>query len=220
MKGVVVSYRAPELIFNAVTSIKRFHKRLPILIVDGSGAKHECRKVIQSLCKKYPDIETQFHAENVGHGVGLHLGIQAAKTKNVLIFDSDIIVRRPFIADMLIHRFIYGIGQIIHVDEVGKNADTGFRYLHPHFAIINSFQYFKHRPFVNRGAPLINAMKEMHGQNLLIDFPVQDYVTHLERGTVNILRGERNPTKMTPATKHSIQHHVLKVGRQGLKNRF
>lgn len=210
MTGVVVSYRAPELIFDAVCSMKRFHRTLPIHIVDGSGRNHECRKTIQMLINKFEGVTAQCHDRNIGHGNGLHAGICQVNAKNVLIFDSDIIVNRPFIADILRFPLFYGVGKIVHVDDKGENVSRGTKYVHPYFSVINRSMYFEHAPFENHGAPLLKAMKSIRDKSLLIDFPVENYVTHLERGTRNLLQGQSR-IKPTVNQKQTTRHSVFQV---------
>jgi len=63
------------------------------------------------------------------------------------------------------------------------------------FALIDKEKYYQFKPFVNHGAPFISAAKSIDstGKDLLIDFPVKDYVFHHGRVTRRLRPKEFNP---------------------------
>jgi len=203
--GIVVSCNTPDLIRDAVESLKSFHSKMNIIIVDGSDKGNSCQYVVKNLCNKHKGVKAFLFGSNIGHGIGLDFGIKQATSKNVLIFDSDIEVKKPVIQDMLIHGRFYGIGQVVYVDNTGRNAATGIKYLHPHFAIISRREYFAHPGFRNAGAPLLVTMRSVNS-NKIIDFNVSEYVLHKERGTRIILKPEERSRAQNIQRKQITQH--------------
>ncbi len=149
--AVVVCHNTPNLIREAVESMAAFHPKLPILIVDGSDTGHECQSTVRKLGLQLPEVRYFTANKNVGHGDGLHLGISMMFAKNILVFDSDIEVKREFLLDMLCHEDFYGVGHVITVDPTGMNAASGIHYLHPYCALINREKYFQYAKFRNAG---------------------------------------------------------------------
>ena len=176
--AVVVNYNTPELLRAAISSIRKFYAQLPIIIVDGSEV---C--TIKELAQD-PNILICHPRYNIGHGLGLEMGIKNVTTKNILVFDSDIEMLKPCIElmEIALKEDVYGVGLVVQVDETGHNVDKGIPYLHPHFALINKRH---HIAFVHSGAPALKAMRQLNNnKNLrLINMDVSRYVLHKERGT-------------------------------------
>ena len=195
--AVVVCHNTPDLIRKAVLSMMKYQPEVKILIVDGSDPKNHCQRVVQMLSEKFWNVKAFTLGYNIGHGAGLNYGISKATTKNVLIFDSDIVVRKPFLYDMLSFTDFYGVGKVVKVNDHGENSEEGIRYLHPYFAMISRKGYFQRKPFMNSGAPCLQAMKDLqsigrpYSESVLIDFPVEDYVLHHERGTRKVIKRGR-----------------------------
>lgn len=198
LTGVVVCYNTPELIRDSVQSIRNFYKNLQIIIIDHSQNGSNCWREVQSI-KRLGNISLIQTNKNLGHGIGLNMGIEHVKTDNILIFDSDIVMRVPCLEVMMmgLSKDTYGIGQVIKVDKNGVNNNDGIEYLHPHFAIIKKDFYNIFAPFRNHGAPLLDTMKGLSYSNVKIkDFPVSNYILHKERGTVNTIRPVRVQQKI------------------------
>lgn len=220
--GIVVTYNTPQLIRNAISSIRRFYKDLPILIIDGSPEGSHCYLEVERL-KRFGMVDVRHETSNIGHGRGLHLGISMTKQENILVFDSDIVMKRPCLELMqfkLLHPLVYGIGQIVRVDMTGHNHPNGMEYLHPHFAMISRRHYNNFNPFIHHGAPFIKAAHSLYSQQLvqMLDFPVKKYVKHVERGTVNMLRKgvPAKPQKVsTPVTRRTSARPSISARRAG-----
>lgn len=191
--AITVAYNTPDLIINAISSIRKFYKDLRILIVDGSPYQSPCYKAISSLCRLYKNISVIRNKINTGHGPGLHLGISYSSENNIIIFDSDIVMNEPCVDKMkaFLTDKTYGVGQVVDVNSKGQNVKNGIRYLHPHFALISRRAYYLNKPFIQHGAPLISTMISIKKTGFsVIDFPVGNYVTHLERGTRKVIDKE------------------------------
>lgn len=185
--GIIVSYNTKDLLKNCYESIRNFYPYLKIIIVDGSLPDNDCCDYVKSLAGRFTEIIRL--SENIGHGKGINIGVANCLTEYFLLIDSDIIMNKRSIEKMM-HIFtksknIYGVGQIVPVDKNGSNMDGGIEYLHPHFCIIKKSLYEKFSLAVHHGAPLLKSMLDLSKQKKigLIHFPVENYITHLGRGT-------------------------------------
>jgi glycosyltransferase involved in cell wall biosynthesis len=184
VSGICVTYNTKDLIERTYTSIRKFHFNMRIIIVDGSEEKNSCFEYVKELTK---DPNTQvFHVnKNIGHGRGLHIGIENTETKFALIFDSDIEMLKSPVQAMLdmMEEDTYGIGYIEKTafdgHEWGSKAvhktQGWMRYLHPYFCLINLDEYDKYKPFIHHGAPAVNTMLDIHrrglGNKIIKEFP-------------------------------------------------
>jgi len=71
-----------------------------IIVIDNSTKNNECYKYVDLIGQiKNTDI---VHTEaNIGHGPAMHQAILMTKTKYVVVFDSDIFMNRPPLAEMI-----------------------------------------------------------------------------------------------------------------------
>lgn len=192
------------MIKEAYESVRRFHPEMKIIIIDGSDFNNECYSYVCSLAS---DITTVgVFRYNIGHGRGMHAGISLTETKYALLFDSDIVMIKSPVIQMLsmMEDDTYGVGAFDYVDirGFGKNnhsqewRDSATKYLHPYFQLINVENYKKYPPYIHHGAPCFKAMNEIKQQGLsdkiLKEFPGaniygNEYIQHSTGGT----RGER-----------------------------
>lgn len=189
--AVVVCYNTPELIHNCIASFRKFYKEIPIVIIDNSEFNTPCFQMCDRLSKEYQHVRVQHTLRNIGHGRGMHLGINMSYTKYVLIMDSDteMIYSCLEMMEEQLTENVYGTGLIVQVDQHGKNVRKGIDYIHPHFALINKFHYDNNQPFVHHGAPCIKTMLQLRLQRVLSlkPFAVNKYVLHKERGTLKVI---------------------------------
>ncbi len=183
--GIIVSYNTRNLLRDCVSSIRKFHPLMPLIIIDGSSPMNACYSYAKTLRNSSTTVMSL--NKNIGHGEGMLYGIFQCKTKYFLLIDSDTVIKSDPLPEMV--NMIgdnYGIGQVVRVDKNGINQEGGIKYLHPHFALINKEQYVKYDSIIHHGAPMLRSMidiaKRNHA-NKLIDFPVQKYIHHIGRGT-------------------------------------
>jgi len=187
--GLVVSYNEKALLERCLSSIRKFYPDMLIIIEDGSPANSECRKYIEGLEGNY---SKHLHNWNIGHGRGLHHGIQLSPTNHILCFETDITMEKPCIEEMmaLMDKDTWGVGlcipypQSLYQIELDRKGDL--TYMRPQFHIINRDVYNQFEPYVHAAAP---------GQIVFIDlfikeqewrlkhFPTDDYTTHHKGGT-------------------------------------
>lgn len=183
--AVTVCYNTPELISLAVSSIKKHYPSLEIIIVDGSEKTHPCSKQCDIIKNNYSNVSVIHTYKNIGHGKGLHLGIRKSRSDYILVFDSDIEMKKSCL-DLMVKKMPgnYGVGQVVKVDDKGLNSDSGIDYLHPYFALISRKMYNALPGFKNCGAPAIDTMRELDKFKIPVcNFDLSSYVLHKERGT-------------------------------------
>ncbi|MHA1225226.1 MAG: glycosyltransferase [Candidatus Hodarchaeales archaeon] len=216
--GITVCYNTKDLIERAYNSVRKFHPYMPIIIIDGSDPKDPCASYIKSLSSNLTTVISLGY--NIGHGKGMVMGINNAKTKYALIFDSDIEMLKSPVQAMLemMEEDTFGVG---FIQKVGMDGyDYGVKpehkgqewmlYLHPYFQLINIENYRKFHPYVHHGAPCYLTMRDIYKRGLsnkiLKEFPglghsasqgygwkgkPKEYIRHDTRGT-RIVRKKKN----------------------------
>jgi len=211
--GVMVTYNTKGFAHTALTSMRRFYPTMPIIIVDGSNVENDCYQYVSEL--KDPYTKVYCKGFNIGHGDGMHFGIQQVTTPYVLLFDSDIKVNRPAVGKMLaaMEEETYGVGYFEKLCKDGyfhrsNKHSIKISYLHPVFMLLNCAQYFKYPPFVHHGSPCIETMVEIYNQRLsekiLKEFPIFDYIKHYGRGTRKIAPVEFTDTSRWKTVKQFL----------------
>lgn len=189
--GVVVEYATPDLLKIAIESIRRFYD-FKIIIIDGSG---KCDL-------NYPNLETIKVGYNIGHGLGMDMGIKMAETDHILTFDTDVEIKKPCLELMLekMNPNTYAIGKLYLINNayfylrnkpLFQHDGNLAHVIHPSFQIVNKNEYLKYAPYISDGAPTVLSYHDImrHGKEkeILIDFPVLDYIEHRNAGTRNRL---------------------------------
>ena len=184
--GIVVCHNTKALIKRAYESIRRFHPDMSIIVIDGSDKSNPCVAYCKSLASEMTQVISLGY--NIGHGRGMHLGINEASTRYALIFDSDIEMLNSPLAIMLdmMGEDTFGVGKIGKVST--KAFNTPISYLHPFFQLINIKSYKKFHPYVHHGAPCLKTMMDIRRRGLsgkiLKEFPNLDkYIKHYHQGT-------------------------------------
>jgi glycosyltransferase involved in cell wall biosynthesis len=172
--GIVVTHNTKSLIKEAYESVRRFHPRMKIIIIDGSDPQDECRKYVISLASKYTKV--MLCEYNIGHGRGMDIALRMCETKYALLFDSDIVMLKSPVQEMLsmMEPDTYGVGYL------EKSGLDGYEYgawphhaqepfmmmLHPFFHLLQVKEYFKYHPYIHHGAPAFRAALDIHTKGL------------------------------------------------------
>ena len=180
--GITVCQNTKELTERSYTSVRKLHPDMPIIIIDGSDPKDPCALYAKSLQSNITTVHSLGY--NIGHGKGMCMGIDKARTPYALIFDSDIEMLKSPVDGMLgmMEPNTFGVGWIEHTDYDGfgvgaRKAHIGesMPYLHPYFQLINIANYHKYHPYVHHGAPCYLTMLDIYKQDLsnkvLKEFP-------------------------------------------------
>jgi glycosyltransferase involved in cell wall biosynthesis len=186
--AVIVHHNTPYLLKAAVWSLRSMYPSLEILVVDSGSSQDvaaEARSIVHAAHGK-----VIHRNENVHHGPGMDIGLRDVASRYVLLFDSDCIAfRNGFIEGMmsqLDRGDAYMCGEMMTVDGSGFNAEEGQPYIHPKCALVDRERYLTLPPFEKHGAPcLTNQRAASEAGMRLIDFPVDDHIFHLGRGTVS-----------------------------------
>jgi len=201
LTGVCVEYATPALLKKAIDSIRMFYD-FPIIVINGSDEKFEFENT------KVIDV-----GYNIGHGLGMDMGIKMAETDYVLTFDTDIEILRPCLTQMLnkMEEDTYAIGKVYlknntstYLKHIGAFTGIGVvRIVHPSFQIVNKKEYLKYAPYISDGAPTILSYHDLARRKIdnkvLIDFPVLDFIEHRNAGTRDMVdkteyESEDNPS--------------------------
>lgn len=167
---VIVSYNVPKIITRAVKSIKPYVD--DVIVVDHSDIHNPAYKEADKL-----GVRVIHTGRNRGHGPGLDIGIRKLETDYVITMDSDAYIKDPDIIKRMKSKMnddVYGVGYVI--DRLGID------YLHPYFALISRKAYLRYSPYINHGAPCLDAMKSIHGKMKVINIKM-DGVCHEHRAT-------------------------------------
>jgi len=182
--GIVVCENTKALFERAYTSVRKFHPDMKIIIVDGSDPGDACAQYARSLHNELTTTYSLGHS--IGHGRGMHFGIDSCRTPYALIFDSDIEMLKSPVLEMLtmMEPDTYGVGYIeektaFDGHEWGMKKEHKkqgwMRYLHPFFQLLNIAMYRQFHPYVHHGAPCYLAMLDIHNhglsQKILKQFP-------------------------------------------------
>jgi hypothetical protein len=139
-------------------------------------------------------------------------GLEMVQTRFALVFDSDIVMLKSPVLEMLsmMEPDTFGVGGFDFVDQRGfgksnhsaewKAAST--RYLHPYFQLINVDIYRRYPPYVHHGSPCIHTMNAIKraglSERILKEFPGasiygSEYIQHDTDGTRSERRKRRLP---------------------------
>lgn len=185
----MVNYHTPDFLRTAIESIRKFYD-FPIIVINGSENPEKL---------DYPNVDVKNVGYNIGHGLGMDMGIKMTETDYVLTFDTDIEMKEPCLELMLekAEEDTYAIGKIYlknNTDFYNKHRDVfpnmGIVHIvHPSFQIVNKNEYLKYAPYISDGAPTVLSYHDLarhkKEKEVLINFPVLDYIEHRNAGTRN-----------------------------------
>jgi glycosyltransferase involved in cell wall biosynthesis len=199
--AVIVNFRTLHLVKAAHESLAALY-HIPIVLVDNASGDESTAWVRErgGIC----------NATNIGHGPALHQAISGMSTRYVLTFDSDCVANKPGFIEAMLEGFadplLYAVGWLRWVDrwsgvplEWHVNPPPKERfvaYVHPAVALYDLGKYRGMAGFIQHGAPALQNMLDAEKRGYTVrDFPVFDYVTHLEAGTRRMYDGRWDPTE-------------------------
>ncbi len=188
--AAVVNFQTPDLLENAVRSFREHYPTTDLLIVD-NGSQDESKSLIHELVRELPqNTRTLYLEKNVFHGPAMHRALETISSTYVYFFDSDTITKTGgFLEEMtsqLDSSGAYGIGRKHHVDKRGFPKQDGFPILISYYMMWRVETYKSLPPFEHHGLPVLkNCIDAHHRGEHLLDYPIQDYVDHLGRGTAS-----------------------------------
>jgi hypothetical protein len=202
--GITVCCNTKDLAKAAYESVRAFHPKMKIIIIDGSDEYNPCYQYVSTLSSEETTVIQARY--NIGHGRGMCVGIYYTETPYALIFDSDIKMLKSPVQGMLnmMRSDTFGVGFfertgfdgfVYGVHEQHKQ-EPGVKYLHPYFQLLQIKNYKKFHPYVHHGAPCYLTMNDIHKKGLsdkiLKEFPglghtrdgvYREYIQHDVAGT-------------------------------------
>lgn len=185
--AAVVNYQTPDLLDTAVRSFSRFYPHVSMLIVD-NGSDDVSRDAIGLLREDLDNVTALLLDENRFHGPAMDLALRRLEADYVFLLDSDTETHRGgFLEEMLAlckPADVYGAGKIVRVNRRGFAARTGTPVLVSAFMLIDRTAYLGLPPFMHHGLPALKNFRSAADAGLhLAEYPVDDFVDHLGRGT-------------------------------------
>lgn len=186
VSAVVVNYQTPDLTETAVRSFRRFYPDVELLVID-NGSQDESPDVISQLSDEL-DITSIYLDDNRYHGPAMDLAMNRLRTPFVFLLDSDTITKKGGFMERMIDRAepedVYGAGKVVHVDRRGFAASDGIPVLVSAFMLLKRFLYHEFPPFVHHGLPALRNFEAAAREGYRLEaFEIDDYITHLGRGT-------------------------------------
>jgi glycosyltransferase involved in cell wall biosynthesis len=188
--AVVINYQTPDLLETAVRSFIDAYPGVPLVIID-NGSADDSRARIEALRHEAPGpIEAWFLEENVYHGPAMHRAMERVRTPYVYFFDSDTETKRagflePMREVLAAKDHHYATGHVVTVNRRGF-ADPKGKIPVPASAYMMLKRAVYHRlpPFIHHGLPVLeNCAAAVQQGYTILEFPIEDYVTHFGRGT-------------------------------------
>jgi molybdopterin-guanine dinucleotide biosynthesis protein A len=189
---IIVHYKTLKLTKAAFNSLRKFYPSIKIVIVN-NGDDAESESFLADAAKLDGNLIVLSPDKNLHHGPGMDFAISKISTDWFLTFDSDSkLLKENLLEDMisLLNSDTYAVGEFIKMNELGffaKEGEKSFNYVHPKCALFDRQKYLTLPPFIKHGSPCIsNEIAAKDAGYELIDFPVNNYISHPGRGTVGI----------------------------------
>jgi GT2 family glycosyltransferase len=186
---VVINYRTPELVKTAVESFRKFYPAADLLIID-NGSKDSSAEVVEELKNKSPQhTEVIFLNENIFHGPAMHLALEKTVQENMFFLDSDTeTYKGGFLEEMasILNSSdkVYGTGRFLMINKRGFQSSKGISFPAPAYMMIKKKLYYQFPPFEHHGMPVLkNFSKALQLGCKFKEFPIENYIEHLWRGT-------------------------------------
>lgn len=209
--AVVVFCRTPDLVDISVGSFRSFYPDMKLIIIDNSSDNEEfvqvdkrfngpkpyisgsCTSKLKSFCNKDKNTKLFIMPENMGHGLGIHFGLENVDTSYAYIFESDTLMKKGGLIEEMLkltNKNIYAIGRI----EKGYYKDgrpitnvkmREMKLIWAYASLLSVEMYFKFPAWNSMNGtntiPILAAMQKIDDLNkdLLVNFNVDVYVNHL-----------------------------------------
>ncbi|MFT4603694.1 MAG: GT2 family glycosyltransferase [Rhodothermales bacterium] len=183
----IIHYQTPDLLQQAVESFRRHEASAPLLVLD-NGSNDGSAQLVASLPDRFDGLSVKMMQENCFHGPAMDLVLKEAREDCVFFLDSDTITHKGgFLEPMAAQAAApdqWACGQVTRADSRGFASDVGTPVPVSAFMMINRALYCGLPPFIHHGLPVLQASQAARARGLTVaDFPVEQYVEHLGRGT-------------------------------------
>lgn len=187
VSAAVVHYQTPDLLDEAVGSFCACYPHVPVAIVD-NGSRDTSRETIEGLCRRHEHVSAILLEENRYHGPAMDLALRRLDSEFVFLLDSDTKTHGGGFLEKMVELCavpdVYGAGKVVRVNRRGFANRSGTPVLVSAHMLIDRALYLELPPFVHHGLPALRNFQaaEKVGYRL-VDYPVDEFVEHLGRGT-------------------------------------
>ena len=188
---VMVHYRTPDLLSEAVESFYAHYPDVTMWIMENGSQQEEVDRLLEQLISKYSTLRVHTFHHNRFHGPAMDYALRnQVTTPFTFLLDSDTkTVKRGFLEEMLHEMMIkeaYSMGSLIGVNHRGFKDETGIRIpLTPYF-MIRTDRYSLYPPFIHHGQPtLAHFEKALSSGERVLTYPIEQYIEHKWRGTAS-----------------------------------
>ncbi len=190
IRVIIINFQTPDLLNNAVESFRTFYPTIDLLIVD-NGSGDESIEIISKLIEKYPSFTTLLSfPKNIFHGPAMHEAIKKTEKEFIFLLDSDTVTIKGVFLEQMVEllqsdKNIYSIGKLDTVDKRGFiTTGVGIPNVRTASMMINRNYYQRFHPFEHHGLPTMKNFSDAQRLGYkLLDFPVENYIHHIGRGT-------------------------------------
>ena len=141
---------------------------MKLISMDNSDPGHLCQAYVTGLAGGVNEVY-RFN-ENTGHAKALNFAMGYVQTPLALIMDSDTIMLKDPLEEMLrlMKRDTYGVGWVTEIGRDGYDFGTyvtqteAIKYLHPYFCLVSLKEFYLYSSFIHHGNPFSKAMIELH----------------------------------------------------------
>jgi len=194
--AVIINYKTADLFERAIASLRQFYPGIRLLLIDNGSGDGRSDLVMRQWKSRSPDrTELLFNTRNHHHGPAINQAAHHALTPFLLFLDSDCEVFNGGFVELMLEQaqtspLHYAVGRKTWMDHRGfdlpAEAPGGIPYIRPICLLIRRESYLTLPGAERHGAPLLENMKEATQRGyLLLDFPVDRYITHVGRGTAS-----------------------------------
>lgn len=213
---VIINYRTADLFEQAIASFRQFYPKIRLLLIDNGSGDGKSDLVMNKWRSRQPDqTELLFNTRNLHHGPAIDQAARHAVTPFLLFLDSDCGVFNGGFVELMLEQaqassLHYAVGRRIWMDHRGFDlpAETpgAIPYIRPICLFMRRETYLALPGAERHGAPLLENMREAVRRGcVLVDFPVEQYVSHVGRGTAS-----RHGYKL--GWKGKLNHLLHKIG--------
>jgi GT2 family glycosyltransferase len=186
---VVINFQTPDLLKTTVESFRKFYPEADIFLID-NGSKDSSHETLEQLKRNFQQhTKIIYLHENIFHGPAMHFAINEINSKYLFFLDSDTkTFNGGFLEEMVSilnsSEKIYGTGRFLTVNKRGFQVTKGISFPAPAYMMIRRDLYFQFPPFEHHGMPVLsNFSKALKSGFEFREFPIQNYIEHLWRGT-------------------------------------
>lgn len=185
---VIIHYRTPAMLRQAVHSFRRYYGSLPLVLVD-NGSKDGSQNVLRELQAHWPDsTRLLLLNDNRFHGPAMHRAMETVESELVFFLDSDTVTLKGGFLEAMAHEMKdeknYGAGRVKTINRRGFASKEGLKVLATPYMMLKKNVYEVLPPFIHHGYPGIRNFKEAWNRGYkLVDFPAEEYIRHEGRGT-------------------------------------